>query len=547
MAERKLRLRRANEVVVRMYGQGFGDCFLLAFPRLKAGKPARANPVYVVIDSGVFFRTPGDRKRMQAVAKSINTATGGKIDLLVATHEHHDHLCGFEYAKAEWKKIKVGRIWLAWTEDEKHPATQKYDHEKAALQHQARLALNAVGDYLKQAPELAGELERVKALVEFAGEDDAGPLALNRPAKPGKIKGPKKLSQLPDAILDDLASNPGARFKRARAKTERDFCEPGQVLTVPETAVDAYVLGPPTDEARLAQDIDAGELYSHAPAGAETGCAVPAPALAEFAKRLELAAAADRAERESLGAALERRLAALAGDEAPADAGAPFPVRMGLPYPAASRHPFFDQAYFGGRPDRQIETDWLHGFGRLALQVDKVINNTSLVLAFRLLDERVLLFVGDAQVGNWLSWHEIEPKDWRRPDGGPLVYRPTAEQLLAQTVVYKVGHHGSHNATLQSRGLEMMQDGLTAFVPTSQVFPQENQKKKWVIPEPAVTDALWRKSGGRVVFPHESADYVYANTKFGDQVESADEMFEPMIQKGKIIEAAIPLWRQVRL
>jgi hypothetical protein len=45
--------------------------------------------------------------------------------------------------------------------------------------------------------------------------------------------------------------------------------------------------------------------------------------------------------------------------------------------------------------------------GRLALQLDSDTNNTSLVLAFELgKSGRVLLFPGDAQVGNWLSWHK---------------------------------------------------------------------------------------------------------------------------------------------
>jgi hypothetical protein len=28
--------------------------------------------------------------------------------------------------------------------------------------------------------------------------------------------------------------------------------------------------------------------------------------------------------------------------------------------------------------------------------------------------------------------------------------------LFANTVLYKIGHHGSHNATLREKGLEMM-------------------------------------------------------------------------------------------
>lgn len=533
MEEKKLILRKPDEVVVRMYGQGFGDCFLLAFPRKKDGqKVDLENPSYVVIDSGVFYKTPGERARMQAVAKSIHVATEGTIDLLIATHEHQDHLSGFQYAKEDWKKIEVRRIWLAWTEDQKHPATQQYDHEKEALQLQVDMALKVAHRYREQDPTLARELQQVRALTEFA----VG----------GKIRPPRRLSKLPDLVLDDFAKDPGKRFN-PNVKTERDFCEPGQVRTVPGTAVDAYVLGPPTAEARLVQDFDAGEVYPEEEPNKEASNAEHQAALAALAKRLELAAASDRAERESIAAALRRRLSADADSEPLMDAGAPFRGTMSLPYAAARQHPFFRNRYFEGRSDRQIETDWLRGFGRLALQVDRVINNTSLVLAFRLPDQRVLLFAADAQVGNWLSWHEIQPRDWRRPEGGQVEHRPTAAELLARTVVYKVGHHGSHNATLKARGLEMMPDGLIAFIPTSRVFPQNQQH--WDIPFPTLIEALERKSGGRLVFPHERSIAGSTNTEFEEMVksESADEKFPPMQLRGKTIEEAVPLWRQVRI
>ena len=55
----------------------------------------------------------------------------------------------------------------------------------------------------------------------------------------------------------------------------------------------------------------------------------------------------------------------------------------------------------------QIAPTRIEGAGRLALQLDSDTNNTSLVLAIELIASgRVLLFPGDAQVGNWLSWHE---------------------------------------------------------------------------------------------------------------------------------------------
>ena len=47
-----------------------------------------------------------------------------------------------------------------------------------------------------------------------------------------------------------------------------------------------------------------------------------------------------------------------------------------------------------------------------------------------------------------------------RVDGKPV----TGPDLLARTVYYKVGHHGSHNATLREQGLELMTKlGMRSF------------------------------------------------------------------------------------
>src|SRR5205823_8833606 len=117
---------KGNEVLVRMYGQGLGDCFLLAFPRAGAAEDAR--PVYVVIDCGVISGTPDGPDRMQRIVEDIKLTTldprataergqpTGHIDVLAITHEHWDHLSGFVQAQAEWQQIQVDAIWTAWTE-----------------------------------------------------------------------------------------------------------------------------------------------------------------------------------------------------------------------------------------------------------------------------------------------------------------------------------------------------------------------------------------------------------------------------------------------
>ena len=74
----------------------------------------------------------------------------------------------------------------------------------------------------------------------------------------------------------------------------------------------------------------------------------------------------------------------------------------------------------------------------------------------------------------------------------------TADALLARTIFYKVGHHGSHNATLMDHGLEAMTSPeLIAAIPVDQVFA--NNSKKWKMPADGVYNRLQQKTFGRLL------------------------------------------------
>src|SRR6202011_1736435 len=124
---------------------------------------------------------------------------------------------------------------------------------------------------------------------------------------------------------------------------------------------------------------------------------------------------------------------------------------------------FFQDNYVAGADWRRIDGEWLGPATELALALQSYTNNTSLVLALELGElgkGDVLLFAADAQVGNWESW-----QTWQFDVGGRTV---TGPDLLKRTIFYKVGHHGSHNATLREKGLELMtQDGLIAMIPVN--------------------------------------------------------------------------------
>ena len=74
----------------------------------------------------------------------------------------------------------------------------------------------------------------------------------------------------------------------------------------------------------------------------------------------------------------------------------------------------------------------------------------------------------------------------------------TGPDLLARTVFYKVGHHGSHNATLKEKGLELMTSkDLSAFIPTNQ---KDAKKIGWgQMPFGSILEALDERCAGRVI------------------------------------------------
>jgi len=67
----------------------------------------------------------------------------------------------------------------------------------------------------------------------------------------------------------------------------------------------------------------------------------------------------------------------------------------------------------------------------------------------------------------------------------------TGPDLLKRTIFYKVGHHGSHNATLKSHGVDQMEALKIAIIPVDE---KEAKKKHWGrMPLPELIAALENK------------------------------------------------------
>lgn len=450
-----------------------GDCFLI---RIERG----AERETVLIDCGMLRGSPDPSERMARIAADIVEQTGGdlaagrpgRLDLLVVTHEHWDHLSGFAQAGdvlLDPDKLEIRNLWLAWTEDDDR------DEVKAL-----RRRFDDAGT------RFAAIAERLRADEARFGADAAARTLGGLDHFLGSAGGNGRLS-----TRDIMA--------RIKGLVERpDYLEPGRALTTPGAiGLKAWVLGPPTDLSRLFKDRPSSgprqETYFDDPE-------LDGARIMRFAEGEDPDPTADSPFAQNhRGVAAADLDAPIANASEPGGALGWLRVRyMGPPDASPAERAALAR--------RRIDADWLAGAGALALKLDADTNNTSLVLVFELPDGTAMLFPGDAQVGNWMSWHDRTYPDGR---GGAL----TAEQLLNRVRFYKVGHHGSHNATMRERGLEMMtRPDLVAAVPTDEELGKRQGANGWLMPNPRVADALRERAGKRIIrsdrrySPQECAD-----------------------------------------
>lgn len=479
----KLMTAPAKGVKVRMYRTGLGDCFLLAFPRETASDKPRDRVFHVLIDCGVYFGTAGGAARIATIVEDIRAVTGGRLDLLVVTHEHWDHVSAFHPKQSQLvfeQKIELGKLWLAWTENLKIPLASDLHEGRRG----ARLALlQSLAQMRALRVDSQGNLSEGAKMVDELLSFFGGPLD-EPPAAPGAGGSGALGAAAPFAAKKSVQTEEAMQWLRdVYGKDKTEFLHPGgEPLTfegVPDARV--YVLGPPEDPDLIrAADPLGDEVYHKGLAAA-----VQASFFAAFGvvpNRLDAAPDSDDVqEARTMSLPFDEFLQARRDE---VESG----LKAGTPSDPALR--FFNDHYLGSSTWRQIDGDWLEAAGEFALQLDNATNNTSLAFALEIGPPgtgKVLLFPGDAQVGNWLSWFgkvKLAKKgEKERELGKEMVWtvdgrKVTAEDLLRRTVLYKVGHHGSHNATLREKGLELMgrPDGsgeLVAFLPVDEHVARE--------------------------------------------------------------------------
>jgi beta-lactamase superfamily II metal-dependent hydrolase len=462
-----------NGATVRMYRTGHGDCFLLAF----AGEP---KPVYMLIDCGY---KPGSPKfintKIADITKNIREATGGHLDVAVITHEHQDHVNGI--TETHFKGITIGETWLAWTED---PGDDLANSLRKAFKDKL-LGLLAARNRLA----VDGNPEQLKRVDEFLEFE------LGWDSETGTTPTAQELLAAADDSGRSLNKKSMKLFKDRPGKPPKYLYPHQEILTIPGAKdLRIFALGPPYDVDKI-KDLD--------PQGEESFRTVTLAATSTSPGNYFLAAL-DPAK-FALNLPFSRQYSVpLDQAAASTEFGDFFTKRYGQsdsPVDWTLENGIPRTAEVPNNPEwRQIKEEWLYSAEQLALDLNDYTNNSSLVLAFELgRGGKVLLFAADAQRGNWVSWSE---KNWK--DGNATI---TARDLLARTVLYKVGHHGSHNATLsgdlssEHASLGWMAQGaseheFTAMITAVRAWAET--QKGWDHPLKAIKDALLKKASGRV-------------------------------------------------
>ncbi|EHR69475.1 hypothetical protein BurJ1DRAFT_0593 [Burkholderiales bacterium JOSHI_001] len=362
----------ARTIRVRMYNVGFGDAFLVKIPD---GAQERR----ILFDCGSVESSAAGGSMGGIVKRIIADATDAdgvaRIDVVVATHRHKDHVSGF--ADAAWSQVQVREVWLPWTE---HPSDAEARRIREA---QSRLALG-LNQALAAAPLAVG----AEAQRQFDVSRDlvANALMLSN-------------DTAMRTLHSGFAGTPVRRFFPEVNKPD------GKPVRLVETAVlpglRVHVLGPSRDP-EVIRDMDPPKGQGY----------------------LRLLGAAPRL-----------------------DDGAVASIRPFAPE-------FVVDAAAVPWQLSPLELQLINSAGvmtelAVAVALDKAVNGTSLVL---LLDVAgtLLLFPGDAQWGTWMNI--LDDAQWR--------------ELLRRVSFFKIGHHGSHNATPPNFVRKLMPRGCCAMAST---------------------------------------------------------------------------------
>lgn len=416
---RKAAAGNGSEVRVRMYRVGFGDFFLVTFP-------SDDGPQHVLIDCGV---TPGtthngdigtikDAVADMATETKIEKDGKSKLALIIVTHRHMDHIIGFSRCKELFSDFAVDSIWMPYWESEYDEQAEKTQPELAALAQatkmqaeltalaldvQTHLALSARTD--AQTEDMLGMLRNATGV-----DHDDTALGVAGSAADSKKKGKGGGTNAASLALlkTGLGVKPEYYKKGDKAKLPKKLAQ---------TGLTAEILGPPPADALTFMKLTDLKKGVGQYLGADAG---DGPAEGGSSGKFD-----------PFGEAWH----ATAADYPPSAFREWVPRKQGVPPDFSVRHNAAVEAAINSAQPSMLFT--------AVKALDSFLNNQSLVVLFTF-NGKKLLFAGDAQAGNWEYWMY-----GGEPDKAPSVDKITAEgkEILSHLDFYKVGHHGSTNAT----------------------------------------------------------------------------------------------------
>lgn len=214
-----------DRISMRMYSVGFGDCFLVTF---WFGQ----TPKRVLFDCGSLSKTKTQVAKIASdVVATCTTEGAAKVDLVVCTHRHKDHVSGFD--NPVWNTVEVGEVWMPWTEDPTDPDAFRIRNRQSAF----ALALSqAIDPGVKpDSTPLANKSARTSKSAQLA-------LALNSLTN----------EQAMSTLHRGFAGNPPRRFLPAKP-ADNNASATSQVYTIASLpGVRFHILGPSRDEKVIA-------------------------------------------------------------------------------------------------------------------------------------------------------------------------------------------------------------------------------------------------------------------------------------------------------
>ena len=460
MATKKTKAKK-GELRIRMYRVGFGDFFLMTVP-------TDDGPKHILIDCGV---TPGKTKKgdigtIKAAVAHMAEETGKKLALIIVTHRHQDHIIGFSRAAEIFNDFKVGAIWMSFWETEYDPSEKKEKKRSLANEFQAELTSLALDmqQHLAAADTDDPDVEEVLAMLQNATGVDHMDFAAAGGAsakKPGKGGGTNAAS---------LA------FLKTGLGVEPEFYVKGDEPKLPkilkDAGLEAQILGPPpTDAADFMKlmDLKKGVGQYFAPIDGRASPVV-SHVIHVGVRRSTVRPDLPQSKKfDPFGTAWHA-----AATDYPNSAFREL-LRTSEKSPSAA----MEAAIQAAQPSLLFTA---------AKTLDTFLNNQSLVVFFTFAGKK-LLFAGDAQGGNWEYWMY----------GGTPEKAPSADKIdkdsasiLSHLDFYKVGHHGSTNATPVS-AVETM-GGDFASMCSTQEDSFGSVANDSEVPRGPLLDALAKKS-----------------------------------------------------